>query len=126
MENKIWKYLPKKNQWIVVLLVGILLVIIAIPTKTNTNSLAETKKQTTEENVTELEKRLAVMLQNIPSVGKVDVMITFRDEEQVEGILVLAEGAGDAVIVRNITDIVQALFDVEMHKIKVIERNSIN
>ena len=126
MENKIWKYLPKKNQWIVVLLVGVLLVIIAIPTKTNTNSLAETKKQTREENVTDIEKRLAAMLQNIPGVGKVDVMITFRDDEQVEGILVLSEGAGDAVIVRNITDIVQALFDVEMHKIKVIERNSTN
>lgn len=126
MENKIWKYLPKKNQWIVVLLVGILLVIIAIPTKTNTDSMTETKKPTTEQNVTDIEKRLVAMLQNIPGVGKVDVMITFRDDEQVEGILVLSEGAGDAVIVRNITDIVQALFDVEMHKIKVIERNSTN
>jgi stage III sporulation protein AG len=41
----------------------------------------------------------------------------------VEGVVVLAEGADDAVVVRNITAVVQALFDVDSHKIKVIERN---
>ena len=39
---------------------------------------------------------------------------------EVEGVLVVAEGAGIGSINRSITEIVQALFDVEMHKIKVV------
>ena len=37
MENKFAKWLPKKNQWLIVLLAGILLVVIAIPTKRETD-----------------------------------------------------------------------------------------
>lgn len=39
---------------------------------------------------------------------------------QVEGILVVAEGAGTGTVNRTITAIVQALFDVEAHKISVV------
>ena len=73
-----------------------------------------------------MEMRLENMLSKMQGVGKVHVMITFREEEQVQGILVIAEGGGNAVVVRNITEVVQALFDVDSHKIKVIERNSMN
>ncbi len=39
---------------------------------------------------------------------------------QVEGVLVVAEGAGTGNINRTITEIVQALFGVEAHKVKVV------
>ena len=126
MENKFFKYLPKKNQWIIILLIGILLVIIAIPTKTETDSGQNLGYEMTEAGGTEVEMRLENMLSKMQGVGKVHVMITFREEEQVQGILVIAEGGGNAVVVRNITEVVQALFDVDSHKIKVIERNSMN
>ncbi|MBO5487328.1 MAG: stage III sporulation protein AG [Eubacterium sp.] len=39
---------------------------------------------------------------------------------KVEGVLVVAQGAGRGDINKNITEIIQALFDVDAHKIKVV------
>ena len=111
------KLLPKKNQWWIVLLIGILLIVVATPTKTST------KMPTEQTQGTELEERLEGLLESMTNVGKVQVMITSQKNGDVEGIVVLADGAKDPVVVRNITDVVQALFRVDAHKIKVIERN---
>ena len=40
---------------------------------------------------------------------------------RVEGVLVVAEGGGDAKTMKNISDAVLALFPVEVHKIKVVK-----
>lgn len=46
---------------------------------------------------------------------------------QVEGVVVVAQGAGTGNINRNITDVVQALFDVEIYKVKVVKmEDSVN
>lgn len=42
---------------------------------------------------------------------------------RVEGVVVVAQGAGTGNINRSITDVVQALFDVEAHKVKVVKMN---
>ncbi len=42
---------------------------------------------------------------------------------QVEGVVVVAQGAGTGNINKSITDVVQALFDVEAHKVKVVKMN---
>lgn len=39
---------------------------------------------------------------------------------EIEGVLVVAEGAGTGTVTRTITAIVQALFDVEAHKVSVV------
>lgn len=43
---------------------------------------------------------------------------------QVEGVLVVAEGAGNATVVKNISDAIVALFQVEAHRIKVVGMQS--
>ena len=123
MESKFAKWLPKKNQWLIVLLAGILLVVIAIPTKQEETKRTEIKKETEGTCSTEMEQRLEDLLSNMQDVGKVQVMITSKENGQVEGIVVLAEGAKNGVVVKNITEVVQALFDVDAHKIKVIRSN---
>lgn len=45
-------------------------------------------------------------------------------QPEVEGILVVAEGADDETVVNEITYAVQALFDVPVHKIKVAKMSS--
>ncbi len=40
---------------------------------------------------------------------------------RVEGVVVVAQGAGTGTINKSITDVVQALFDVEAHKVKVVK-----
>lgn len=39
---------------------------------------------------------------------------------QIEGVLVIAQGAGNGTVSRTIVEIAQALFDVEAHKVKVV------
>ena len=40
---------------------------------------------------------------------------------QIEGVVVVAEGAGSGTVNRNIVELVQALFGVEAHKVKVVK-----
>ena len=42
---------------------------------------------------------------------------------QIEGVVVIAEGGDDSVVVKNITEAVQTLFGVDTHKIKVMKMN---
>ena len=122
MEINFLKFLPKKNTWMILLLVGILLVVIAIPTKTDSQNNSLSMYDASDLNETDMEKRLQSLLQQMQGVGEAHTMITYRDDKQVEGIVIIADGGGDAVIVRNITEVVRALFDVDSHKIKVIEK----
>lgn len=41
---------------------------------------------------------------------------------EIEGVVVIADGGDDAVVIQNITEAVQALFGVEAHKIKIMKR----
>lgn len=184
-KNMIFKRFPGKNQWLIVLLVGILLAVIALPTTPKGNqktaSLVSDSNTTSQDENYEMkaEKKLESVLQNMEGVGEVTVMITLKasaekvvekdvekssqseesedgtaksvdsslnettvyDEQSgsgqtpyiskevsplVEGVLVIADGGGNPVVVRNITEAIQALFNVEMHKIKVMKRNQEN
>lgn len=41
---------------------------------------------------------------------------------EIAGVLVIADGGDNAVVVQNITEAIQALFGVEAHKIKIMKR----
>lgn len=177
-----WKW--NKNQLMVMLLVGVLLIVLAIPAKeqvkkeSSVTKYEEEKKDTKEYEKT-VEQRLEQTLREVEGVGDVKVMVTFqsssekvieKDKEnqsqvivesdkqggkretkeaknsettifqntggvgespyvvkevnpKVEGIVVIAEGGENPVVVKNITEAIQALFDVDTHKIKVMKRN---
>lgn len=200
MEEKMKKHMEKwlrKDNLLILLLVGVLLVVIALPTKKNSQeqqpevlqglsdspgSGSVNSSQPQEGNFTEtqeyaayLEERLEETLSQISGVGTVRVMITLKatqelvlekDQQtqssstteedsqggnrsinqtsrsestvyhssgnsepyvvktllpQVEGVVVVAQGAGTGNISRNITDVVQALFNIEAHKVKVVK-----
>ncbi|MBQ8559688.1 MAG: hypothetical protein IJ439_06895 [Tyzzerella sp.] len=119
-QQNIWKSFQgklNKNHLLIFLLVGILLLVIAIPTE---------ESQIKSEENTDLEKRLESILEGMNGVGDVNVMITLKEDESVAGVAVVAEGGDNAVIVRNITEVVQALFDVDSHKIMVMKGNQTN
>lgn len=182
---------PKKDQLVILLLFGVLLLVIAIPTeprreKTTRMEEADTggdalkgTGQTSSENSYERqqEKRLKEVLEKVEGVGRVEVMITLRSssekvvekdapsrsqrveetdsqggsrttqenereeatvyeesedgkrtpyviqelEPAVEGVIVIAQGGGNAAVKQNILEAVQALFPVEAHKIKIMK-----
>lgn len=43
---------------------------------------------------------------------------------KVEGVLVVAQGAGSGAVSRNVTEVVQALFSIEAHKVRVVPMKS--
>lgn len=181
-----WKGLGR-NQWLLVLLVGILLMVIVLPvekkeekkketTEQLTEQIAESSKGQWEEYKEEVEVELEEILAQMQGVGRVEVMVTFegtgelvveKDNPQtqsnvqeedssggtrttkessweestvytqqdgssepyvikelapkLEGVLVIAEGGNNAVVAKNISEAVQALFPIEVHKIKVVK-----
>ena len=117
------QYLPKKKQWVLILLIGVLLIVIAMPTKSGSVQDANMSYGSSKRNAIEMESRLESLLSNMQGVGQVQVMMTYNEDDRAEGIVILAEGAKNAVTIRKITEVVQALFDVDLHKIKVIESN---
>lgn len=200
MGNKKWKNwkvwlegfrsgekLPKKNQLLVILLIGLLLFVAVLPTQSPRGNPGEETEAVSEDhsdfgNTGEyeeyLERKTERALEKVEGVGEVTVMITLRSDGQkiiekdqsssaqtteeadsgggtrntqdqssdktsiyeqtsdgasvpyvskelspeVEGVVVIAEGGDDAVVVKNITEAVQALFGVEAHKIKIMKR----
>ncbi len=189
-----------KDNLIILVLVGVLLFVITIPTKEKAGSQNKTKQsvsegsvlqersQSAEGNMTvtanstleaygqKQEAKLEAVLTSMEGVGQVEIMLTFTSSEElvvekdapvirsntvekdseggsrtitqyeagdgtvyqtdsgesspyvvktlnprVEGVLVVAQGAYDPEVSRNIAEAVQALFGVETHRIKVVD-----
>ena len=169
----------KKDKWLIILLVGLLLVVIAMPVSDIKSDQTQDEQQMQKaENASEdtyadaLETRLENALAKVEGVGNVKVMITLasssekvveKDQEmtsevqegenggknisssetavyangngeempyvkqelspRIEGVLVIADGGDNAIVIENITEAVQALFGVDTHKIKVMKHN---
>lgn len=154
------KWMKKENLG-VLLLVGLLLLVIALPTRQeNENTITEENTQETDQGLqeqdwqTKMEERLVEVLEQVQGVGKVEVFLTCegtqekvveKDETetvyerdsrgnqtpyvsaeiypQVTGVLVVAQGGDNPVVIQNIQEAVQVLFQVEAHKIKVMKMN---
>ena len=69
---------------------------------------------------TDLEARLERVLEAVDGAGKVRTMVTQREEEII-GVLVVAEGAGEMRVRLEIAQAVQALLDVELSRIEVVQ-----
>ena len=188
-----WKKKLTKENMAILALLGILLMVIALPVKKTENTRDETglsdtgsdtmKTSETEKDdgdgsyTQEVENRLEALLSSMDGVGEVKVMVTLSSSEEqvvekdvpysmdttketdsaggsrdvvnskqeettvyvtdqagnktpyisktlepaIEGVTVVAQGGGNAVVQKNITDVIQALFGVEAHKIKVVK-----
>ena len=118
-------------QWAVILLLGLLLAVAALPvSRKEEKEVQEEASQQAES--TALENKLTALLSGTEGVGEVRVMVMTDGEKdaggfyscagpKVTGVLIAAEGADRPVVVREIQEAVQALFQVEAHKIKVMK-----
>ena len=68
--------------------------------------------------ISQMEMGESVVYSSEGAVSEPYVVKTLTPE--IEGVLVVAEGAGNSAVNRTITVIVQALFDVEPHKVSVV------
>ena len=151
----------RKDNLIVMVLTGILLAVIALPTKKEESNeeerqtmlqleseigtvnyevpeesvgKQEEEREDTLDYVSKLERKLEELLSKIEGAGEVHVMISLQESEEfivekdtiiktiypkVEGVAVIAEGAGTGRVTQHIIEVVQVLFDLELHKVKV-------
>ena len=122
----------KGSKYIVFALVGLLILVMCIPTGTDSNILEEEKQQV---QAGELEVRLEQVLSAMEGVGEVKVMITMETEtdsmfgsetkgQKVCGVVIVAQGAGNATVNARISDVVKALFSIDVHKISIVKMRS--
>ncbi|WP_373217624.1 hypothetical protein [Ruminococcus sp. 5_1_39BFAA] len=131
------------RQWVILLLLGLLLTVIALPVSDKKEEKAEsagsarsflTGTGEEQDNIskTELEEKLEALLSSVEGVGKVQVILMTGEDndsrefyhsgtEKITGVLIAAQGADNGVVSQNIVQAVMALFQVEAHKIKVMK-----
>lgn len=54
--------------------------------------------------------------------GGKDPYVSKEITPRAEGVVVVAEGGDDAVVIQNITEAVQALFGIDTHKIRIVKK----
>lgn len=133
---------------LLIVIAGVALLVLSVPSGWLGNSASETKQNDTytdlsgssnasasvmEQYTDKKECQLEEILAKVQGVGEVEVMITLDTVEEenklqqtektqkVEGVLVVAQGAGDAEVDTEIIQAVQALFSIESHKIRVMK-----
>lgn len=165
-KKKYWP--PKKDQLLILVLLGLLLAVIVFPAEPGEKeekeqevmAAAKSKEAEGEEYGSRMEQKLEDLLGTVEGVGEVRVMLTFvgsgekkveKDQTtgesqqsvetvyeehgssertpyvtsetnpKVEGVLVIAEGGGNANVQKEILEAAQALFGIDAHKIKIMK-----
>ena len=95
--------------------------------------VVEKDTESASESIEESDSEGGARISNTSSIKEVSIYnendetgspyITKEKSPLVSGVVVIAQGGDNAVVVRNITEAVQALFDIDTHKIKVIKGN---
>lgn len=102
----------------VIALVGILIYFIASDINT---SGTNTKYEYSGGN--ELSMQVAKVLSNIDGVGNCDVLITYDDDNEICGVVVVADGGDNINVKVRIVDAVCTLVEVDGNKIKIYKMN---
>lgn len=121
----------KGNKYLIYGLIGILAIVILFPTEMPNKS--DSQQEVVIEGQ-ELETRLKRVLSQMEGVGEVEVMITTQSEktsvfgeennQEVSGVVVVAEGADNPNVNSQITEAVKALFSIDVHKISIVKMRS--
>ena len=140
----------RKENFLVILLLGVLLLVAAWPVEKKSRSTGTGTKSsmtdsalsfldygestnmedTRETYVVSLEHSLEELLSTMEGVGDNKVMITLKPSTrnscfssastmEIEGVVVCAKGAANGKVAKNISEVIQALFGLEAHKIKI-------
>ena len=123
----------KGSKYIIWIILGVLVLIVAIPVQEESQSEAPLVSEEVTQG--ELESKLEKVLSSMEGVGDVAVMITVKEsssdlfsdtkeEGEVLGVVVVAEGAGKTEVNAKILDTVKALFGIEVHKISIVKMQS--
>lgn len=88
------------------------------------STTTETDSEGGSRNINEYESAESTIYATDRSGTKIPYVIS-RTKPEIEGVIVVAQGGGDARIAANITEAIQALFGLEAHKIKVVKMTTL-
>lgn len=117
----------KKDKIVLCFLAGILLLVIALPVKSEDTQAVKMETETISTNASLLERQLEQVLTRIEGIGEVQAMITLeplvddRETPEIRGVLVVAESGDNPVEILKIQETVMTLFQIEAHRIKVMK-----
>ena len=129
MNISFWK--EKGSKCVVFILVGLLILVMCVPTGTSLDVMEADEGEAGDT----LEAQLIRVLSAMEGVGEVEVMITTESGsasifdnaskgEKVCGVVVVAQGAGNATVNARISEAVKALFSIDVHKISIVKMRS--
>lgn len=107
MNEKIMEFLKSKYKYGVMLIIGVLFVLLSVG-GTNDNGS------------TSLEKKLKNTLEMAEGVGDVDVMLTFDENNKVEGAIIVAEGAENTLVKKTLHDSAVAVLNLPDYKVQIL------
>ena len=124
-----------KEKIVLCFLVGVLLLVIAIPIEKNETKSASQETSGTihaqsvniSDNAALLEAQLEWILAQMEGIGQVESMITLepfvddKDVPEIRGILILADCGDNPVEILKIQETVMTLFQISAHRIKVMK-----
>lgn len=125
-----------KENMLVILLSGVLLFVIMLPTQNSSSFFIEEQEKETQvfslSEQEEMENRLSAFLSQIDGVGNVKVLMHIVDESvastygygsnsqnKIAGVIVAAEGAVNETIRLEIVKMVMALYDLKADEVEV-------
>ena len=105
---KIIEIVQKNSKYLILVVVGILCIMFS-SLSDNGGSLC-----------TSTEKKLKTTFEMAEGVGDVDVMLTFDENNKVEGAIIVAEGAEEASVRKKIHDSAVAVLNLPDYKVQIL------
>ena len=100
------------------LIVGGLSLLIIVASWIIFNKEESTSQQTTASSLSESERKVCDILEEIEGVGEAEVMI-FETQNGVEGVVVVCEGANDLQVIMNIREAVAVALGTRQSAVKI-------
>ena len=87
---------------------------------TSRSNISETDGSGGTRNTNEMDSQETTVYTTNQNGDKIPYVIKTKEPE-IEGVTVVAQGGDNAVVQKNISEVIQALFHIELHKIKVVK-----
>ena len=87
---------------------------------TSRSNISETDGSGGNRNTNEMDSQETTVYTTNQNGDKIPYVIKTKEPE-IEGVTVVAQGGDNAVVQKNISEVIQALFHIELHKIKVVK-----
>ena len=125
------QYIERKLEQMLSQMEGAGEVVCMVTLSQSAEQVVEKDMDISDENVTESDSQGGTRMTNQSSRSETTIYnegengspyVSKEISPKVEGVLVLAEGGDNAVVIKNITEAIQALFGIESHKIRIVKK----